>query len=59
MKSSSTRQRIWIIGGVATLIVGAVGAWVMLPPRALGFAGGNTVTLKALPTAATVIRRET
>jgi mono/diheme cytochrome c family protein len=47
MKSISIRQRIWFIGAFAVLIVGAVGAWVMLPPRALSFAGGNTVTLSA------------
>jgi len=47
MKSVSIRHRIWIIGAVAVLIVGAVSAWVMLPPRALSFAGGNTVTLSA------------
>jgi mono/diheme cytochrome c family protein len=47
MKSISIRQRIWLIGALAVLIVGAVGAWVMLPPRALSFAGGNTVTLSA------------
>ena len=47
MKSISIRQRIWLIGAVAVLIVGAVGAWVMLPPRALSFAGGKTVTLSA------------
>jgi len=47
MKSISIRQRIWLIGAVAVLIVGAVGAWVMLPPLALSFAGGKTVTLSA------------
>ena len=47
MKSISIRQRICLIGAVLVVIVGAVGAWVMLPPRALTFAGGNTVTLSA------------
>ena len=47
MKAVSIRHRIWIIGAVAVLIVGADIAWVMLPPRALSFAGGNTVTLSS------------
>jgi len=47
MKSISIRQRICLIGAVVVVIVGAVGAWVMLPPRALTFAGGNAVTLSA------------
>ena len=41
MKAVSIRHRIWIIGAVAVLIVGADIAWVMLPPRALSFAGAT------------------
>jgi mono/diheme cytochrome c family protein len=47
MKSISIRQRIWLIGAVAVLVVGGTAAWMLLPPRALSFAGGNTVTLSA------------
>jgi mono/diheme cytochrome c family protein len=45
MKPLSMRLRIWLIGAVAILVVGAVVAWMMLPPRALSFAGDHAVTL--------------
>jgi mono/diheme cytochrome c family protein len=44
MKPKTRRLRIWIGGAVAILVV-AGGAWIMLPPRALSFAGGHTVAL--------------
>jgi mono/diheme cytochrome c family protein len=37
----------WRVVGVAVLLVGAVGAWMLLPPGALGFAGGPVVTMAA------------
>jgi mono/diheme cytochrome c family protein len=45
MKPVSPRGRIWLTGALAILIVAGVAAWVMLPPGALSFAGGHTVTL--------------
>jgi len=48
MKPLSPRIRILFIVGLAlTVLVGAVAAWVMLPPRALSFAGGHHVSLAA------------
>jgi mono/diheme cytochrome c family protein len=47
MKPISPRHRTWLICGIALLIVGAVVAWMMLPPSALSFAGGHAVTLAA------------
>jgi mono/diheme cytochrome c family protein len=42
------RRRAVVIAVVAGLVlVGAVAAWIMLPPRALDFAGGPTVNLAA------------
>ena len=38
-------RRVWIGAAVVVAVVGAVVAWIMLPPRALGFAGGPTVAL--------------
>jgi mono/diheme cytochrome c family protein len=38
-------RRVWIGAAVVIAVVGAVVAWIMLPPRALGFAGGPTVQL--------------
>ena len=38
-------RRVWIGAAVVAAVVGAVVAWIMLPPRALGFAGGPTVQL--------------
>ncbi len=45
MKPHSMRLKFWIIGAVAILVVGAVVAWMMLPPRALSFAGDHAVAL--------------
>jgi mono/diheme cytochrome c family protein len=45
MKLLSTRRRFWLIGALAILVVGAVVAWMMLPPRALSFAGDHAVAL--------------
>lgn len=41
MRSRST----WLIIGVAVVIVLAIAAWVLLPPRALSFAGGHGMPL--------------
>ena len=40
------RRTLWIAAALVA-VVGAVVAWIMLPPRALGFAGGRTVELAA------------
>ena len=45
MKPLSVRLKFWLIGAVAILVVGAVVAWMVLPPRALSFAGDHAVTL--------------
>ena len=46
MKALSPRMRTWLIAGVAlAAVVGAGAAWMMLPPRALSFAGGHPVSL--------------
>jgi mono/diheme cytochrome c family protein len=45
MKPLSTRLRIWLIGALAILVVGAAVGWRMLPPDALDFAGDHAVTL--------------
>jgi mono/diheme cytochrome c family protein len=47
MKSISIRQRIWLIGALALLVVGGTAAWMLLPPRALSFAGGHAIALSA------------
>jgi mono/diheme cytochrome c family protein len=47
MNAISPRRRIWLLGASALGIVAAIGAWMMLPPRALSFAGGHAVTLAA------------
>ena len=47
MKSFSIRQRIWLIGALALLVVGGTAAWMLLPPRALSFAGGHAIALSA------------
>jgi mono/diheme cytochrome c family protein len=45
MKPMSRRRKIalWLLAII--LVAGAVTAWIMLPPRALGFAGGDSVDL--------------
>jgi mono/diheme cytochrome c family protein len=45
MKPLSMKLKICLIGALAILVVGAVIAWMMLPPRALSFAGDQSVTL--------------
>ncbi len=47
MKPISRRFKIWLIAGLVVLVGGGVAAWIMLPPRALSFAGGHSVTLTA------------
>jgi len=37
--------REWLIAGLIVLVVLGVGAWLLLPPGALSFAGGRTVSL--------------
>jgi mono/diheme cytochrome c family protein len=41
----SPRPRAWLIGGLIAVVIVALGAWFLLPPRALSFAGGRTVSL--------------
>jgi len=43
----SPRALGWLIAAVVVVAVGAVVAWVMLPPHALSFAGGRTVAVDA------------
>ena len=43
MKPLSPRE--WLIAGLIVLVVLGVGAWLLLPPGALSFAGGRTVSL--------------
>jgi mono/diheme cytochrome c family protein len=45
VKQLSPRSRAWLIGGLVVVVVGAIVAWFLLPPRALSFAGGRTVSL--------------
>jgi mono/diheme cytochrome c family protein len=45
MKPVSRRVWIWLI--VALLVVGGIAAWMLLPPRALSFAGNHSVALSA------------
>jgi len=45
MKPLSPRARAWLTGGLIVVVVLALGAWFLLPPRALSFAGGHTVPL--------------
>jgi mono/diheme cytochrome c family protein len=45
VKPLSTASRAWLIGGLVVIVVLAIGAWVLLPTRALSFAGGRTVSL--------------
>jgi mono/diheme cytochrome c family protein len=41
----SPRARAWLTAGVVVAVLAAIIAWFMLPPRALSFAGGRTVSL--------------
>jgi mono/diheme cytochrome c family protein len=45
VKQPSPRGRKWLIGGLVAAVILAVGAWLLLPPGALSFAGGRTVSL--------------
>ena len=45
MKPLSPRARRWLTAGLIVVVILALGAWFLLPPRALSFAGGHTVTL--------------
>jgi mono/diheme cytochrome c family protein len=45
VRPPSARARAWLIGGVIAVVIVALGAWFLLPPRALSFAGGRTVRL--------------
>jgi mono/diheme cytochrome c family protein len=42
---NSPRSRGWLIGGIVAVVILAIGAWFLLPPRALSFAGGRTAGL--------------
>jgi mono/diheme cytochrome c family protein len=45
VKQLAPRSRAWLIGALAVVVVGAIAAWILLPPRALSFAGGRAVSL--------------
>ena len=45
MKALSLGHKLWLTLGVLAVLVGVAVAWVMLSPRALGFAGGHAVAL--------------
>jgi mono/diheme cytochrome c family protein len=45
VKQLSPRSRAWLGGALAVVVVVAIAAWILLPPRALSFAGGRTVSL--------------
>jgi mono/diheme cytochrome c family protein len=45
MKQLSLRRRVLLGAGAAIVVVGAIAAWMLLPPRALSFAGGRTVSV--------------
>jgi mono/diheme cytochrome c family protein len=45
MKPLSRRRKIALGAAVVVAVIGAGVAWMMLPPRALGFAGGHAVAL--------------
>jgi mono/diheme cytochrome c family protein len=48
MKPISPRLRVWVtVGSVVFVLLSGIAAWVMLPPRALSFAGGHAVSLAA------------
>ena len=47
MSQLPPRSRRWLIGGLAVLVIVALAAWILLPPRALSFAGGRTVSLSS------------
>jgi mono/diheme cytochrome c family protein len=45
--STKLKLKLGLVVGVALLGAGAVGAWMLLPPGALGFAGGPAVSIAA------------
>jgi mono/diheme cytochrome c family protein len=47
MKPVSRKVWIRLIGALALLVVGGTAAWMLLPPRALSFAGGDAIALSA------------
>ena len=44
MKPLAPRARAWLIAGLIVVVVLGAGAWFLLPPGALSFAGGRTVS---------------
>jgi mono/diheme cytochrome c family protein len=44
VKPLSPRARAWLIAGLIVVVVLGAGAWFLLPPGALSFAGGRTVS---------------
>jgi mono/diheme cytochrome c family protein len=47
MKPVSRKMWIRLIGAFALIVVGGTAAWMLLPPRALSFAGGHAIALSA------------
>ena len=47
MKPASARVRVFLIAGFVIVVGGAVAAGLLVPPRALSFAGGHAVSLAA------------
>jgi len=45
MKALAPQRRGWFIAGVVVVLIGAAVAWLLLPPRALSFAGHHTVSV--------------
>ncbi|MBV8342012.1 MAG: cytochrome c [Gammaproteobacteria bacterium] len=45
MNAASSTRRAWLVAGAVVVAVGAIAAWLLLPPRALSFAGSHTVSL--------------
>ena len=45
MTQLPSRSRAWRVAGLIVLVVLAIAVWYLLPPRALSFAGGGTVSL--------------
>ena len=45
MNAAPRNWRSWLIAAAAVVIVGAIAWWLLLGPRALGFAGGHSVSL--------------
>jgi len=45
VKPLSPRSRAWLLGALAVVVAAVIGAWILLSPRALSFAGGRAVSL--------------